>query len=136
MIQELRTSELVTYTVKKRKVKEGDVTSLYKSQKDRETLRNWLRALLKEHDVIIFYIDEDDGKEKFVIGTTKGFNEDVMQIPVIEEDWLGETMQTYHHVPFVSVPDNTPYHIHLDDITKFVLRSDKIQEISDKTLLF
>lgn len=136
MISELRTNELVTYTVEKRKVKEGDPTSLYKSQKDREMLRNWLRALLKEHDVMIFYIDEDDGKEKFVIGTTKGYNEDVMKIPVYDEDWLGEIQKTYHHVPFVSVPDETPYHIHLDDITKFVLKNDKILEISNKTVLF
>jgi hypothetical protein len=136
MIHETRTNDLVTYTVEKRKVKEGDPTSLYKSQKDRESLRNWLRALLKENDVMIFYIDEDDGKEKFIIGTNKGFNEDVMKIPVIDEDWLGEIQPTYHHVPFISVPDQKPLHIHLDDITKFVLKNDKIIEISNKTVLF
>lgn len=136
MIHELRTDELVTYTVEKRKVAEGDETAQYKSQRDRQRLRNWLRALLKEHDVLIFYVDEDDGIEKFIIATTKGYNEEAMEIPVIEEEWLGEIEKTYHHVPFVSVPDRTPYYIHVDDITKFVLKNDKINEISNKTRLF
>jgi hypothetical protein len=59
-----------------------------------------------------------------------------MQIPEYDEDWLGEIQKTYHHVPFISVPDATPLHIHLDDITKFVLKNDKILEISNKTVLF
>lgn len=136
MITELRTDELVTYEVKKREVEPGDEMAQYKSQKDRQRLRNWLRALLKEHDVLIFYVDEDDGIEKFVIGTLKGFNEDVMNIPVVKESWLGEIEDSYHHIPFVSVPECTPYYIHADDITKFVLKNDKINEISKKTKLF
>ena len=136
MITELRTDELVTYEVKKREVEQGDEMAQYKSQKDRQRLRNWLRALLKEHDVLIFYVDEDDGIEKFVIGTLKGFNEDVMNIPVVKESWLGEIEDSYHHIPFVSVPERTPYYIHADDITKFVLKNDKINEISKKTKLF
>ena len=136
MISELQTTELVTYEVNKREVKEGDDMARYKSQKDRQRLRNWLNALLQEHDVIIFYIDEDDGIEKTVIGTTKGFNKDLIEIPVIKESWLGEIEDSYHHIPFVSVPDSTPYYIHCDDITKFVLKNDKIQEISKKTKLF
>lgn len=136
MLHELRTDELVTYTVEKRAVKEGDETAQYKSQRDRQRLRNWLRALLKEHDVLIFYVDEDDGIEKFVIATTKDYNEEAIEIPVVNEDWLGEMQETYHHVPFVSVPDRTPYYIHVDDITRFVLKNDKIMEISKKTKLF
>lgn len=136
MLHELRTDELVTYTVEKRKVAEGDETALYKSQRDRQRLRSWLCVLLKEHDVLIFYVDEDDGIEKFVIGTTKGYNEEAMEIPVVEEDWLGEIEKTYHHVPFVSVPDRTPYYIHADDITRFVLKNDNIIEISKKAKLF
>jgi len=136
MIAELRTDELVTYTVHKREVKEGDDMAQYKSQKDRQRLRNWLHALLKEHDVIIFYIDEDDNVEKCIIGTLKGFNEDVMDIPVVKESWLGEVEDSYHHIPFVSVPDGTPYYIHADDITKFILKNDKLNEISKKTKLF
>lgn len=136
MIRELRTDELAIYTVEKRKVKEGDETALYKSQRDRQRLRNWLRALLKEHDVLIFYIDEDDSVEKFVVGTTKGYNEEVMEIPVVDEDWLGEIQKTHHHLPFVSVPDETPYYIHVDDITRFVLKNDNIIKISNETKLF
>lgn len=136
MIKELRTDELVTYTVEKRKVTEGDDMAQYKSQRDRQRLRNWLNALLKEHDVLIFYVDEDDGIEKFVIGTTKDFNTEAFEIPVIKESWLGEVEDSYHHVPFVSMPDRTPYYIHADDITKFILKNDKIIEISKKTKLF
>lgn len=136
MIHELRTDELVTYTVEKRKVKDGDEMAQYKSQRDRQRLRNWLNALLKEHDVLIFYVDEDDGVEKFVVATTKGFNTDAIEIPVVNEDWLGEIQESYHHVPFVSMPDQTPYYIHVDDITRFVLKNDKINEISRKTKLF
>lgn len=136
MIKELRTEELVTYTVEKRTVKEGDDMAQYKSQRDRQRLRNWLRALLKEHDVILFYIDEDDGLEKFVIATLNGYNEDAIEIPVIKEDWLGEIQDSYHHIPFVSVPDQTPYYIHADDITRFIVKNEKINEISKKTKLF
>lgn len=136
MITELRTAELVTYTVEKRKVKDGDEMAQYKSQRDRQRLRNWLNALLQETEVLIFYIDEDDGIEKFVIATTNGFNKDAIEIPVIKESWLGEVEDSYHHIPFVSVPDNTPYYIHADDITRFVLKNDKINEISKKTKLF
>ena len=63
-------------------------------------------------------------------------NKDLIEIPVIKESWLGEIEDSYHHIPFVSVPDSTPYYIHCDDITKFVLKNDKIQEISKKTKLF
>ena len=136
MIAELRTDELATYTVEKRVVKEGDELAQYKSQRDRQRLRNWLGALLKEHDVIIFYIDEDDGLEKFVIGTSKGYDIEKIQIPVIKESWLGEEQDTYHHIPFVSMPDRTPYYIHADDITKFIVKCDNVIEISKKTKLF
>jgi hypothetical protein len=136
MIAELRTDELATYTVEKRVVKEGDELAQYKSQRDRQRLRNWLGALLKEHDVIIFYIDEDDGLEKFVIGTSKGYDIEKIQIPVIKESWSGEEQDTYHHIPFVSVPDRTPYYIHADDITKFIVKCDNVIEISKKTKLF
>lgn len=136
MIHELWTNELVTYTIEKRIVKEGDDMSQYKSQKDRQKIRSWLTALLKEHEVLIFYIDEDDGLEKFVIGTTKDFNEELIEIPVIQESWLGETEETHHHVRFVSMPDRTPYYIHVDDISKFVLKNDNIHKISRKTTLF
>lgn len=136
MIAELRTDELATYTVEKRVVKEGDEMAQYKSQRDRQKLISWLGALLKEHDVIIFYIDEDDGLEKFVIGTSKGYNIEKIEIPVIKESWLGEEQDTYHHIPFVSMPDRTPYYIHADDITRFIVKCDNIIEISKKTKLF
>ena len=136
MLSELQTNDLVTYEVKKRKVEEGDEMAQYKSQKDRQRLRNWLNGLLQENDVIIFYIDDEDGLEKTVIGTTKGFNKDLIEIPTIKESWLGEIEDSYHHVPFVSVPDETPYYIHCDDITKFILKCDNISEVSKKTKLF
>lgn len=136
MIAELRTDELVTYTVEKRVVKEGDDMAQYKSQRDRQRLRNWLGALLKEHDVVIFYTDEDDGLEKFVIGTTKNYNVEAIEIPVVKESWLGEIEDTYHHIPFISMPDRVPYYIHADDVTRFIVKNDKINEISKKTKLF
>lgn len=136
MLQELYTNDLVTYTVEKRVVKEGDDTALYKFYRDRQRLRNWLNALLKENDVVMFYIDEDDGLEKFVVATTAGFDETLIEIPTVTETFGGESYETYYHVPFVRVPDATPYYIHVDDITRFILKNNNINEISKKTRLF
>jgi hypothetical protein len=136
MLRELHTNDLVTYFVETRVVNEGDETALYKFLRDRQRLRNWLVALLKENDVIIFYTDEDDGLEKFIIATTAGFDESLIEIPKVTETFGDESYETYYHLPFVSVPDGTPYYIHVDDITKFILKNNKIHEISNKTRLF
>jgi hypothetical protein len=136
MLHELNTNDLVTYIVETRVVKEGDETALYKFQRDRQRLRNWLVALLKENDVIIFYNDEDTGLEKFVIATTVGYDESLIEIPTITETFGDETCEVHHHLPFVSVPDGTPYYIHVNDITRFILKNDKVYEISKKTRLF
>lgn len=136
MLRELRTEDLVTYIVEKRAVEEGDDTALYKFYRDRQRLRNWLNALLKENDVIIFYTDEDDGLEKHIIATTQGFDETLIEIPTVVETFGDESYETFYHIPFVSVPDATPYYIHADDITRFILKNNKINEISRKTRLF
>jgi hypothetical protein len=136
MLHELNTNELVTYIVEKREVKDGDETALYKFMRDRQRLRNWLIALLKENDVIVFYNDEDTGLEKFVIATTAGYDESLIEIPTVIETFRDDSYETHYHLPFVSVPDGTPYYIHVDDITKFILKNDKIREISKKTRLF
>ena len=136
MLQELITEELAIYKVKKREVKEGDETALFKSLRDRQKLRNWLRALLKENDVILFYIDEDDGLEKYVVATTQGYDENVFDIPTVTETFRDNSYETFHHLAFVSVPDYTPYYIHVDDITQFILKNSKVTEISNKTKLW
>lgn len=136
MLHEINTDEFVIYKVEKREVKDGDETALYKFLRDRQRLRNWLRALLKEKEVIIFYIDEDDGLEKYVMATTMGYNEEAFEIPKIIETFRDESYETYYHLPFVSVPDRTPYYIHVDDITQFILTNKNINEISKKTRLF
>lgn len=134
MITELFTDDFGIYTVRKRKI--TDDTSLYKSQRDRQKLRNFLKALLRENEVVIFYIDEDDGLEKFVVATTRLVNDELFDLPVVIETFRDEKYEAVHCVGFVSVPDNTPYYINVDDITRFLLKNDKILEISSNTRLF
>ena len=135
MISELYTDELVIYSVNKREVKEGDETALYKFYRDRQKARNWLTHLLQNNDVIIFYIEEDDDTEHFVVGTLQGYDPDKFEIPASTEEWRGREYETVHHVPFISLPDKTPYYIHVDDITRFICKNDKITEISNSISL-
>lgn len=137
MISELYTDDLVIYTVNKREVKKDDDTALYKFLRDRQKARNWLTHLLKHNEVVIFYIEEDDNTEQFVIGTLQGYDPDAFDVPMSLEEWRGKKYDAIHHVPFISLPDKTPYYIHVDDITRFICKNDKITEISNSiSLLF
>lgn len=133
MIIEYGTEDLIVYKIDKRSI--SDDYTLRKSQLDRQKLRVWLQALLKENDVIIFYIDDETNTEKYVIATTKDYDETAFDVPKTIEKYRDEEYETYYHVPFVSVPDRTPYYIALDDITQFILKNQKINEISKKTRL-
>jgi hypothetical protein len=67
-LHELRTNEYFTFTQKLRDV--GDDPYLkHKAIKDRQKARELLNGLLKDREVIIFYLD--DGVEKNIIGTLK-----------------------------------------------------------------
>jgi len=136
MISELNTDELVVYTVNRREVNDGDETALFKFYRDRQKLRNWLLALLHETDVVIFYIEEDE-TEQHLIATLKNFDINMFDLPVSTEEWRGKKYEAQHHVPLIRMPDETPFYIHLDTITRFICKNDKIDEISNKiSMLF
>lgn len=136
MLHEINTDELVTYVVETRAVQEGDDTALYKFQRDRQRLRNWLNALLAENEIVLFYLDEDDGLEKCIIASTKGYDINMFDVPTVRETFLDDEYEAIHHLAFVSLPDHTPYYIHLDNITKFILKNNNISDISRRTILF
>lgn len=131
---EIRTNELVIYEVMHKEVK--DETSAFKDFRSKVKSVNWINALLAEHDVVIFYKDEEDGLEKQIIGTMKDYNKEAFDLPSEVVTILGEDEEVVLNVPFVSLPDKVPYYIHINDITKIITKNDNITEISKKTVLF
>jgi len=133
-VKEIYTDDLVLYTVEKRNIK--DEYTEYKALKDRHKIKNWLNALLQENEVIIFYFDEDEQIEKNIIATSKGLLPEDYNIPTVKEEAFGEEYDTTHHIGFLTMPDRVPHYLHVDDITKFILKNDNVSEISNKTTLY
>jgi len=134
MFSEIFTDDLAVYTVVPREI--TDDTALYKFQRDRQKKRKFIQELLKHNEIMIFYIEEEDGLEKFVVATLKNIDVDAFDLPEAIDEWRNNTYQVKHHVPFISVPDKTPFYIHVDDITKIVLRNENIQEVTKNLKLW
>lgn len=129
MINEYITNELAIYTVEKREI--IDDYTLVKSNKDRKKLRSWLTKLMEEHDVVIFYMD-DDGLEKFIIGTLKDADPRYLEVPTTTETTRKGTIEAVHHIAFLTHPGRQHQYIHLDHITRFIVKNDKLGELSKK----
>jgi hypothetical protein len=130
MIQEIVTEDLAIYKIKKREI--VDDYTLRKSQIDRQKLRIWIKCLLRENDVIIFYVDDETQIEQFIVGTTKSYNDSAFDVPKTIEKYRDEEYETYYHIPFMAVPECIPYYISVDDITQFIVKNKNINEISKK----
>lgn len=135
MLQELWTNDFAIYTVEQRKV--IDDFTLRKSQHDRRKLRKFLNALLLEKEIMFWYND-DSGKEKTVIGTLK--NQDyrkLLDAPIVIEKYRKRSYLEFYHLRFFQCPSRIPMNLHLDSITKFVLSTENLSElmveISNKT---
>lgn len=125
MLSETITAEFSIYVQQLREPK--DDYAKRKVQKDRQKLRVMINALLEDREVIIFY--KDNEVEKQVIGTKKK--------PVPQEEWpplpdLPKTIEIInnkevpeiHHCAFWLYPLREPILIHLDQITKFIVRNE------------
>jgi hypothetical protein len=129
MLTEYITNELAIYTLQPREV--VDDYTLVKANKDRKKLLVWLTLLMQEHDVIIFYMD-DDGLEKFIIGTLKDADPRYLNTPTSTETTNRGTVEALHHIAFLTHPGRQHQYLHLDHITRFIVKNDKITEISRK----
>jgi hypothetical protein len=129
-ITEQSGNDLVFYSIEKRKIK--DDYTLRKSQHDRRKLRRWLNSLLLETDVLFWY--KEDGEEKMIMGTL--INTDIYPIgdaPITIEEYRGRQYLELYYIRFISVPGKEPSLLHLDSITNFLARTDKVTEASNKT---
>lgn len=128
MIHELTSNDFVTYEVKDRKIK--DPYTARKAQKDRKKLVIWLEALLKDREVIIFFMDGEE--ERSIIATLKDY-EELPSAPMNIEIINNKVKLQMHYIRCYEQPTRTPYVIHTDNITKFITRSEGVLEISRKT---
>lgn len=133
MLNELYTNEFVLYTQHLRPPK--DDYAIRKAQKDVRKLEKWLHALLDETEVVIFYIDKEDNNiEKTIIATrippVEGYV--LPESPLEEEVVNGVTKMVPNHCCFFTMPSRRPMTIHFNDITGFLLKNDKVSEISKK----
>lgn len=122
MLAELLTHDFITFTQTLREPK--DDYAKRKVQKDRLKVKELLDGLLRNREVIIFYLK--DGVEHQIIGTTKKYVEaeiwpELHDAPVSIEVVNNLEVEEFHHCQLWSMPDRTPMTIHLDTITKFVV---------------
>ena len=131
MLRETYTDEYVIYTVEPRKVK--DNYTLRKSQKDRKKLSLWINELLKRGEVVITYVDED-GNEK-TIGATKvkppSCPFDLKDSPKEIEEFEGKTKEIDSCFSLFEMPIKMPILIPVNSVKQFVLKNDRITEISN-----
>jgi hypothetical protein len=124
-LQELRSNEYFIYTQKLRDA--GDDPYLkHKAIKDRQKARELLNGLLKDREVIIFYLD--NGVEKNIIGTLKKLLEkeywpELESIPKTLVSINDQLVPQEHHVAFWEIPLREARLIHIDSITKFMTKS-------------
>jgi hypothetical protein len=129
MLHEINDGEFATYVVVDRVVKD-DYTKR-KVQKDRRKLQIWLDRLLFDRHVIVFY--KDNGVEKISVVTKKEIFSELPVTP-INIDIINNKvkLQSYYCTAF-EVPSRNPVSIHVDTITKFIVRQDGLSALSAKT---
>jgi hypothetical protein len=125
-LHELRTNEYFTFTQKLRET--GDDPYLkHKAIKDRQKARELLNGLLRDREVIIFYLE--DGVEKTMIGTLKKLLAKEVWPPLLPiPQSLVSINQILvpqeHHIAFWEFPLREARLLHIDSITKFMTKLD------------
>ena len=95
--------------------------------------------MLADRDVILFYKDGDT--EKMVIATTKTppeegtFPELPDTFPVFKFEVAREMKEETRHIAFYSMPSREVVTIHVDDIIKFVVSINGLQELTREVLI-
>ena len=125
-LHELRTNEYFTFTQKLRDV--GDDPYLkHKAIKDRQKARELLNGLLKDREIVIFYLE--DGVEKSIIGTlkkllAKEYWPPLLPIPQSLVSINEALVPQEHHISFWEFPSREARLIHIDSITKVITKLD------------
>lgn len=125
MLIEIVSNEFKTYVQELRQPKD-DYTKR-KIQKDRQKLLAMLEGLMEDREVIIFF--NEGGVEKQVVGTRKKYIEkeylpELPLPPKMIEMINNNPVEETHHIVFWQIPLREPTIIHLDDVTKFIVRAE------------
>jgi len=132
MMEEFYTDELVIYTVTPRKDK-GDEYSKRKIQKDRKKLYEWVIELLKENELIIDYIEDDKLVTSVCTMKFKHYGMlPIDEVPIEIESYRGDELLRMNHLPVVSFPGKQRKLIHIDNVRKFILKNDNVQDIANR----
>lgn len=130
MIHELVEGEFTIYSQIIREA--TDDYTARKIIKDRKKLRIWLINLLEKKNVIIHYIENEKEQMAVLTGIKPVIPRNEWEDPVIVPDPKipdGEDYKNY--ITGFGVANRQPYTILLDSITKFVVTSGDIVDISN-----
>ncbi len=131
MLHEINDGEFSVFVVVGRNAKD-DYTKR-KVQKDRKKLQLWLDALLKDRHVIMFYMDGVD--EKMIIGSKKEIFGELLQTPINFDIINNKLKPQNYYCTFFEVPTRKPMAVHVDTLTKFIVRQEGLSELSSRTRL-
>lgn len=129
MLHEISDGEFSTYIVVDRKVKD-DYTKR-KVQKDRKKLQIWLDRLLGDRNVIIFY--EEKGEEKVIVGSKKEMFGELPKTPINIDIINNKVKLQNYYCTFFELPSRRPMALHVDTVTRFIVRQEGLSELSSKT---
>ena len=131
MLHELCTGEYTIFTVVNRVPKDDYIKR--KVQKDRKKLLKLLNALLRDREVIISYV-EDDVEKTSVASLVETFDE-FPDMPLSTEIVNNQAVLEMQYCFMYERPSRAQIVIHADQITKFIVRSEGLSELS-KTIRF
>lgn len=130
MIHELMEGEFTVYTQIHREAK--DEYTERKIIKDRKKLRIWLINLLERKNAIVFFKKSDEEHMAILTGIKPIIPRNEWEEPVIFPDpEIPEGEDYKHYITGYGVANRQPYAILLDSITKFIVTSGDIIDISN-----
>lgn len=130
MIHELIEGEFTIYTQIHREAKD-DYTAR-KIIKDRKKLRIWLINLLEKKNVIIHYLENEQENMVILTGIKPVIPRNSWEEPIIFPDpEIPEGEDHKNYITGYGVANRQPHAILLDSITKFIITSGDIIDISN-----
>lgn len=129
-LSELNTDDFVTYSQELREAK--DPYTARKVQKDRHKHMHWLNTVTEEREILLTYEDADEIVT--CVATRKNIEGyEWPDVPLVEEIVHGETVLEDQYLRFLSMPDRTPFTVHVDKIKSWTIaRDEKINELDKK----
>jgi hypothetical protein len=126
MLHELCTGEYTVFTVVNRAPKDDYIKR--KVQKDRKKLLKLLNAILLDREVIITYM-EDEIEKTTVASLIETFDE-FPNMPLSTEIVNNQAVLEMQYCFMYERPSRTQIVIHADQITKFIVRTEGLSELS------